>query len=166
MLTGNVKISRWVISLEMLLCFVPLTLAWLDAIAGTSGIIRLDGDIIQRYFINVSGGALALTTMIAGAVLGALGPLGLFAALRFVLLGHQTSGQWIRRALVLGPLLYGALTLAARLLISGADALRFDSVDSFDFWSGILLLSVLPTLGAAHLIALGSQGPHKELATS
>ena len=155
MLNGKVRISRWVLIPEMLLCFVPLTLAWLDTIGGTSGVIRLNGDIVQKYFINVHGGTLVLATMIAGTVLGALGPLGLIAAFRLIVLGRQPRNQWIRRALVLGPLLYGVLTLVARLVVGGEAGLRFDSLGSFDFWSGILLLSVLPTLGAAHMLGLG-----------
>src|SRR5437868_15413775 len=29
---GNLKVSRWILVPEMLLCFVPLTVLWLDAI--------------------------------------------------------------------------------------------------------------------------------------
>jgi hypothetical protein len=159
MLTGNVKISRWVLIPEMLLCFVPLTLAWWDAIGGDSGIIRLNGEVIQKYFINVHGGTFALATMMGGAVLGVLGPVGLIAAFRWIVLERQTRNGWIRGALLFGPLAYGVLTLATRVAIGGADSLRFDAIDSFDFWSGILLLSALPGLGAAHLLTVSSKWP-------
>jgi hypothetical protein len=154
MLTGNLKISRWILVPEMLLCFVPLTFGWLDAVGGSSGIMRLNGDIIDRQFLHGPGGTLVLVALIAAAVLGALGPLSLGAALRWIVSGRPPGSRWFRAALVAGPAIYGALTLATRLVTGGTGALAFDAVDSFDFWSGVLLLSVLPSLGAAHLLRL------------
>jgi hypothetical protein len=152
MLTGNLKISRWILVPEMLLCFVPLTIGWLDAIGGGSGIIRLSGDVIQTRFLHVPGGAFALVALIAGAVLGVLGPLSLATALRLVVSGRPPGSRWFRAALVAGPAVYGVLTLVTRLAIGGTGALALDAADSFDFWSGILLLSALPSLGAAHML--------------
>jgi hypothetical protein len=80
MFVGNLRISRWVLTAEMLLCFVPLTMGWLDAIGGDSGIVRLNMDIVQKYFLDVRGGTLVLVTMMAGAILGVLGPIGLLVA--------------------------------------------------------------------------------------
>ena len=40
MFAANLKISGWIFLPEMLLCFVPLTLDWLDVIGGSSGITR------------------------------------------------------------------------------------------------------------------------------
>ncbi|MBS0422065.1 MAG: hypothetical protein JSR66_30445 [Proteobacteria bacterium] len=51
-----------------------------------------------------------------------------------------------------GPTLYGALILVSRLAMSGTHGLSFGASDSFDFWSGILLLAALPALGAAHIL--------------
>jgi hypothetical protein len=155
MLASNLKMPQWVLIPEMLLCFVPLTLGWLDAMLATVGIfgvVRLNGQI---DFATVHGGALALAPIVAGAVLGALGPLGLVAAYRLIVLRHQTSARWIRYALIAAPLLYGVLILITQLIIGGTSALGFDSADSLHFWSAILLLSALPTLGAAHMFRLG-----------
>jgi hypothetical protein len=110
MLAANLKISRWILLPEMLLCFVPLTLDWLDVIAGSSGIIQLNGHIIQKYFLHAPGGTFALVTMIAGAVLGTLGPLGLTAAFRLIVSGRRPGSRWFRAALVAGPAVYGLLT--------------------------------------------------------
>jgi hypothetical protein len=154
MLMGNLRISRWLLTPEMLLCFVPLTLFWLDSIGGDSGIIRLDADIIHKYFVGVRGGTIELAAMLAGAILGALGPLGLIAALRLIVLNRPLRSAWLRRGLVIGPLLFGVLTLLAHAAIAGPDAFRARSLEAFDFWSGMLLLSVLPALGAAHLLRL------------
>ena len=158
MFTGNLKISRWVLLLGMLLCFVPQTLGWLDAILGTLGtfgIIRLNG---QVDFVSVHGGALAVAPIVAGSVLGALGPLGLIAAFRLIVLGRQTSSQWIRHALIAAPLLCGVLTLSTQLFIGGAGALGFDSADGVHFWSAILIMSALPTLGAVHMLSMEPTG--------
>jgi hypothetical protein len=153
--TGNLKIPRWLLILEMLLCFVPLTLGWLDGMLATSGIFgvfQLNGQI---DFFTVHGGALALAPIVAGAVVGALGPLGLVAAYRLIILGHQTSTRWTRYVLIAAPLLYGVLILITRLVFGGTGASGFDSADNLHFWSAILFLSALPTLGAAHMLRMG-----------
>jgi hypothetical protein len=155
MFVGNLKISSWVLAPEMLLCFVPLTMSWLDAIGGESGIVRLNMDIIQKYFIAVRGGTIELVVMIAGAILGALGPVGLLAAFRLIVLGLPMRSPWLRSALVFGPIVCGVLTIVARLAIGGTAAFSFRSVDAFDFSSGIFLLSALPALGAVHMLRLG-----------
>ena len=155
MFTGNLKIPRWVLIPEMLLCYVPLSLGWLDAMLATLGIfgiVRLNGQI---DFATVHGGALALAPIVAGAAVGALGPLGLVAAYRLIVLGHQTSIRWIRYVLIAAPLLYGVLILITRLVIGGTSASGFDSAENLHFWSAILFLSVLPTLGAVHMLRMG-----------
>jgi hypothetical protein len=163
---GNLKVSRWILAPEMLLCFVPLTVLWLDAIGGSSGIIRLNGDVIQRYFLDARGGKFALVTMIAGVILGTLGPLGLTAAFRLIVFGRTPSSRWFRTALVAGPILYGILTLITRVAIGGTGSLRFEAVVSFDLWSSILLLSALPSLGAAHMLRLVPQSLNERFAAS
>jgi len=165
-LIGNLKVSRWILVPEMLLCFVPLTVLWLDAIGGSSGIIRLNGDVIQRYFLDARGGTLALVTMIAEVILGTLGPLGLTAAFRLIVFGRTPSRRWFRTALVAGPNILGILTLITRVAIGGPGSLRFEAVVSFDLWSGILLLSALPSLGAAHMLRLVPQSLNEGFAAS
>lgn len=115
--------------------FVPLTSGWLDAIAGRAGIMRPGGK-------------------------GVLGPLGLTAAFRLVVSGRPPRNQWLRTALVAGPVAYGLLTLVIRLTLGGTGALAFAAADSFDFRSGIVLLSALPALGAVHLLRLAPPSPH------
>lgn len=155
MLTGNLKISPWVFCLEMILCFVPLSVGWLDSLFGSSGIIRLNSEIIHRYFIDASGGEIVLAMMISAAILGALGPIGLVAAFRLIVLGRPLQSPWLGSVLVGGPLLYGVLTLVSRFANGGSAAIGFNAVDAFDLWSGVLLLSLLPALGAAHMLLIG-----------
>jgi hypothetical protein len=166
MVTGNLKISRWILLPEMLLCFVPLTFGWLDAIGGSSDVMRLGGDAIQKRFLQVPGGSFILAALLAGAILGVLGPLGLTAAFRLVFSGHAPRNQWLRTALFAGPIAYGVLTVFIRLAAGGAGALALNAADSFDFWSGVLLLSALPALGAAHMLRLAPPSPQKTLAAA
>ena len=56
MIHGDLKISRWLLVPEMLLCFAPLTLLWLDGIDGRSGLLRLNSAVVHQYFIGVAGG--------------------------------------------------------------------------------------------------------------
>lgn len=166
MLAGNLKVSRWILVPEMLLCFVPLTFGWVDAIGGGSGLIRMNRSAIQAYFLHAPDGTIVLAALIAGAALGVLGPTGLAAAFRWVVSGRTPGSPWLRSALVAGPALYGLVLLVARLAIGGTGALAPNAADGFDFWSGILLLSVLPSLGAAHLLRLAPRSPYESLAAT
>ena len=154
MINGNLKISRWLLAPEMLLCFVPLTWLWLDAIDGSSGLTRLDMAAIHKHFLAVPGGTAFLITLIAGAALATIGPIGLFAGFRTIVMGRPLKSAWLRVALICAPILYGAMALLFRLSEMGTAAFDFAAVDAFDFWSGIVLLSALPALGAAHLLRL------------
>lgn len=166
MLAPNLKVSRWILIAEMLLCFVPLTVLWLDAVSASSGLVQLHGDVARNYFFHAPGGRFALATTLAGAILGTLGPLSLIAAFRFVVAGRFPSSRWLPAALIAGPALYGVLTLLARLAMAGTGGFGFGALDSFDFWSGILLLSALPSLGALHMRYLASRKPHESPAST
>jgi hypothetical protein len=155
MISGNLKISPWILCPELMLCFVPVSIACMDSVFGGLGVARLNFDVIQRYFISAPGGQIALVIMFTQAIFGVLGPVGLIAAFRLVVLGHPIQSKWLRAALVVGPLLYGVLTLMFRFAASGSEAFSFNAVDAFDYWSGALLLSFLPAVGAAHMFLLG-----------
>jgi hypothetical protein len=126
MIAGNLKIARWIFLPEILLCFVPLSFAWLDSIFGGSGVIRLNVDVIYRYFLGVHGGQLVLIWMISTTLLGTLGPVGLVAGFRLVVLGRPLRIHWLRVALVIGPLLYGLLFLISRVAVAGTAAVSFN----------------------------------------
>jgi hypothetical protein len=153
MLHGDLKTSRWLLASEMLLCFVPLTLLWLDGIDGRSGLLRLNSAMIHKYFIDVPGGMTFLIAMIGGVVLATIGPIALIAACRMILLGRPVKNTELRIGLIAAPILYGLMSVTFRAVETGAAAFDFGSADAFDFWSGMLLLSILPALGAAHLAA-------------
>jgi hypothetical protein len=154
MITARPKVSRWILAPEMLLCFIPLTIGWRDGIVGSSGIARLDMNVIHRYILEVPDGMIALTAMLAGVFLATVGPLGLLAACRSIVWGRPVQNEWARVFLVVAPMLYGLLTLVCRLAVDGSSSISFRADDAFDFWSGIFLLSALPALGAMHMLCI------------
>jgi len=166
MLPGNLKISRWVLCAEMLLCFVPPTLAWLDMLAGTSGVIRLSPAVIERYFLNSPADTLLLISMLTGSILGILAPLSLILALRVIVLGRPLRIRWLRSAIVAGPALAGLFGLVCQVAFNGVASLGWQADNAFDVWSGFLLLCALPIFGAVHLLRLSPLQPHARLAAS
>ena len=159
MIKGDLKIPRWLLTPEMLLCFLPLTLLWLDGIDGGSGLLRLNRELIQKHFIAVPGGSVFLFALISGVILATIGPIALVAALRLIIWGRPVRSAWLRTALVAAPILYGVIALLARIVDLGDAAFSVAASDGFDFWSGIVLLSVLPALGAAHLLRFSARLP-------
>jgi hypothetical protein len=164
MIHGDLKISRWLLAPEMLLCFAPLTLLWLDGIDGRSGLLCLNGAVIHKYFIGVPGGTALLISMIAGVVLATIGPIALICAFRMIALRSPVKNAALRVALIAAPFLYGLMNVTLRAVETGAAAFDFASADALDFWSGILLLSILPALGAAHLLRLSPRSPLERVA--
>ncbi|MGH8218628.1 MAG: hypothetical protein ACREUT_08700 [Steroidobacteraceae bacterium] len=154
MRTGNWKISRSVAALEMLLCFAPLTLGWWDGIAGVSGLLRFIPIIEHGQLARVPGGASYLALMICVTIISTAGPLGLILAFRFLVLGRSLRSRWLCGTLIAGPLLRGA-----PFFIYGVpwEATH----DPIGFYSGMLLLSILPACGALHLFHLGSAAPDR-----
>ena len=154
MLTGNLRISPWLLWPEMILCFVPLSIGWLDSLFGPYGVIRLNVEVLHRHFIAAPGGEIVLAMMISGAILGVLGPIGLVTAFRVIVLHRPMRNPWLCTTLMAGPLLYGVVSLVLRFAMGTSAAFDLAAADAFDFWSGALLLSLLPALGAAHMVLL------------
>ncbi len=156
---GDFKISRWILAPEMALCFAPLTFAWWDGVFGVSGIVRLNMEVIQQYFIGTPGGVITLVMMFSVAILGVLGPVGLLAAFRLITLGRPIRSRSLSMALIGGPILLGIICVARSLIMESG--LGVQVVEK----SGVLLLfSVLPVVGAAHILYLGSSNTNQELA--
>jgi len=137
----------------MLLCFGPLTLGWWDGIAGVSGLVRLIPVIEHGQLGRIPGGESYLALMICMTIISTAGPLGLILAFRSIVLGRGLRSRWLCGALIAGPLLWGASSLIGH----GVPAPNADN--AFDFWSGMLMLSVLPVCGALHLFHLSPGTP-------
>ncbi|MGH8142682.1 MAG: hypothetical protein ACREU2_09225 [Steroidobacteraceae bacterium] len=155
MTTGNWKVSRWIIAPEMLLCFVPLTIGWLDSIGNVRSLIAFDNESRIRMAAVIAAVPPATARLhacfgIAALIVATLGPAGLIVAFRWVALNRPLRSRSLRAALIAGPILCGALLIAARLTTA--------ALGGFDFWSGLVLGSALPALGAVHLAHLGGRG--------
>jgi hypothetical protein len=135
MLNSNGQISRPVLVLEWLMCFVPLTMIW---IAGL------------RYIVHFG----ATADIVIGTAFGTLGPVALVIALFATL---SKSGQSFRRIL---QVLLGAFALMCVLQLVDAGAKGRLNLAYFRFdWSVFVLLSVLPLAGTVHLSWLSRSLP-------
>jgi hypothetical protein len=145
MITGNLKIARWVLIPEMLLCFGPPSIGWWDATFGDYGVVGLNADIIHRYFAGASGTA-ALVRMISAAIVGLLGPAGLIAAARLIMLRRAMS-RTLGAMLIIGPTIHLGFSLTRFIISPPLLVVTLDEV---------ILLGLLPLAGALHLAWLGS----------
>ncbi len=151
MTTGNWKFSRWIIAPEMLLCFVTLTILWLNCIGKVRSLIAFT-NASHIHMAAVMAAVPPATArwhacfVIAALIVATFGPTGLIAAFRWVALNRPLRSRWLRVALIVSPILCGAGLIAWRLTTA--------ALGDFDFWSGLLLLSALPALGAVHLLHL------------
>ena len=144
---GTLRVSRFVLALEMALCFAPLTFGWFDVVVGNSGVAWLDMASIQRYYLGTTEGVAALAKMFAGALIGVLGPLGLIVAVRHIVFGRALQRGWVSSAMIAGPIVLGVVYVTANL----ADDTRW-----WPAWIGFYVMFVaLPAMGAAHLLYLG-----------
>jgi len=124
MLDSSTRISRWVLSLEMLCCFTPVTLLCLAVLANLG---RLDG----------MTGMLALTV-------AATGPIGLLIALKVVVLNRPSLSKFVVGALCILAAWTG-LAYSLHTLIYGQPVRE---------WRELVLIALLPALGITHLIYL------------
>lgn len=153
MVVGNFRVSRWVLAPEMALCFVPLTIGWLDVVFGVSGVVRLNWDIVERYFLAEPGGLIALITICAQAVLGILGPLGLLFALRLLVTNRPLRNRRLAAVLV------GASALTAATFVAN-QALLGSMATAWDVAGALILFAILPAGGILHLLYLGRPSAH------
>jgi hypothetical protein len=142
--TDSLRISPWVLLLELTLCFVPITYAWIDTVMGTSGIIHLNSDIISRFFLDSPLNTAVLAMMISGAIVGIAGPIGLFLALRAIATGEGLRRRMPGLVLISTIAAYGIASIALRL-IAGPGAYAADL-------AFFVLVVALPILGIAHLM--------------
>jgi hypothetical protein len=129
------SLPRWVLAVEMLVCFLPLTL--------------LFAAVVVR---GLHGGFTLQTSLLYGS--GAvLGPLGLLAALRSIFFKSPGLG----RATIAGLCLLAAWTLVAY----SAQILTFGQSHLSDWWREFVIIAVLPALAVIHLVFIYSnrRGP-------
>jgi hypothetical protein len=124
----NPPVSRWVLCVEMLFCFTPLSLCFLTILANLDRLSLSDREV-----------ALYLSTAL-------LGPVGFAIAFKAVVLNRPAlskAAHWVLVLLSIWTLLAYPLHVLAQ---SGGHAL--------DWWREFVLIALLPALAAAHLIYL------------
>jgi hypothetical protein len=142
--TREFRISRWVMIVEAIGCFGPLSLAWCLTTFGASGLLRYTPDIVARDFAAIPGGTFIFTLFALGAVVGLVGPIGLYLGMRYA-----ASGRGLARPFgftLIGVLVAYQLVAALGWLI-GPPGYRPDATTA-------LLFVLIPLLGLAHLIFL------------
>lgn len=152
---GTLRVSRFVLALEMALCFGPLTFGWFDIMFGMSGVAWLDVATVERYYLGTTQDVAALTMILVYAVTGLAGPLGLIVAARHVALGRALRHGWLIALLIAGPIAIGAVYLAASFVM-GSEW----SIERFGFY---VLFVAVPLAGALHLRYLGRSQPARTL---
>lgn len=130
MISSDARISRWVLALEMLCCFTPLTFLFMATVTNLG---RMEG----RTAI------VALTVAMAG-------PIGLAFAFKIVVLKRRLLTE-------LGTVALCTLAAWTALVVSLHDLSEHilgGGRSNADWWESFVLLAVLPILGIAHLVFL------------
>ena len=144
--TGTFRVSRWIMLVETLGCFGTALLAWIEFAFGPSGVIRLNGEVIHKYFLVTPGGGYVLALMIGFAVTGLIAPIGMFLGLRYVLTGRALANRRLGWALIAAPAIQCA-----------AGSIGFLWMGTDGWGTGLqlfVLCTLLPILGILHLMYL------------
>ena len=135
---SDLRVSKWLLSIEALVCFAPLTLLWLAAILNIQRLLGEPGILV----------ATALAT---------IAPLALLLVLRHIAIGrplqHRTQ---IGLAVAFGAV--GLLQVTAMFAAQGPKIFWFQGE-----WGIVLLCSVLPALCCLHLSQLATDRPSSSL---
>jgi hypothetical protein len=125
------SVPRWILVLEVLVCFLPLALLFFAVLqTGVHG-----GFYPQSFLLYCSGTV--------------LGPVGLAAGFQSIFF----KARGMSRATLVGLCLLAAWTLAAY----SAQILTFGQSHLSDWWRELVIIAVLPTLAVLHLVWINSQ---------
>jgi hypothetical protein len=149
--TGSFRVSRGVMLVETLGAFGPLTLTLWEITFGGSGLVRMTPAIVDSMFMHYPGGPYILAMQIVGAVVGLLGPIGLFLGLRFVITGVGLRNRSLALTLLAIPLAAHVLGTIAGFMVGPADF----GFSMFGFWFYTVMLTAVPVAVIWHLSMLG-----------
>jgi hypothetical protein len=144
--TGDFRISRWVMLIETLGCFGPLVLGWYLLVFDQPGIARWSFSEVERWLLPQPGGAFLVSMLYAGAVVGLIGPIGVFLGMRYVLFGRALDNKALATVLIGAPV---ALTIGG--WIAGSVYGPPDFRPMFDL---VFVFTCLPVAVFAHLVYL------------
>jgi len=136
MKSGTLHVPRWLLSIEMLVCFVPLTLLGVAIVASAAKSVMT----IRDAFLYLS--------------VAAVGPIGLVVALRKIL----------RYGTVLGKGMVLVLCLAAGwTLLAYTIQVVIDHAPVANWWREFVLIALLPAIGVGHLLVANRSAGHSSL---
>jgi hypothetical protein len=136
---GTLRPSRWVLTLEMIMCFLWLT--WMFGALASRGVYGFGGPLpIDTWFI----------TMLFST---AAGPIGLIVAFKSIVLDRPA----LSRSMLVALCLPAAWTFVG----FGAQLLRSDYDYPLEALGQFILFAVLPGLGVAHLVYLSKAESRK-----
>jgi hypothetical protein len=151
--TGNFRVSRWVMLVETLGAFGPLTHAWWAIAFDQPGLLRMSPATMEKMFLNYPGdpgGPYVLAMLIVGTVVGLLGPIGLFLGLRFVITGVGLRNRALALTLMGLPIAAHVLGTIAGFVVGPADF----GFSTAGFWL-YTLWTAIPVAVIWHLSILG-----------
>ena len=134
MMISNGRVSRWVLIVEWLACFGPLTLLWCFAVANA---LSRDAPIV----------------VLVAATIGAIGPLALATSMLTTLTGAQRGLRRVAQGLAVLFAIAAVLRLVDVIADGGLHLQWFESSGPV-----FVLLALLPLAGSLHLVhILGSR---------
>ena len=131
MLIGNLKISHWVLGLELIFCFNALTFAWLESLFWLS---MTNLETFQYSIRNAVQPIPFVVLNVSTIILGTSGPLSLLVGLRAMFLRGHFPGKFTQLIMFAGPLLLGVIHATCWSLLRVG----------FNYWSAIFLVSIVP----------------------
>lgn len=134
MMISNGRISRWVLSVEWLACFGPLTFLWCFAVA------------------NAFGHEAPIVVLVAAAI-ATIGPLALATSMLATFNGARRGLRPVAQGLAVLFAIAAVLRLADALADGGLHLQWFESNGSV-----FVLLALLPLAGSLHLVHILGSG--------
>jgi hypothetical protein len=154
MKVGTLRIPGWVMFIEAIGAFGPLTMSWYAVALDQPGVLLYSWKTMGTHYLPFPGGPYVITMLLTSVVVGLLGPIGLFFGLRYVVTGRGIASRMLGYSLVLVPLLYVFVGTIAGYLVGPADfEVRWSHVVGF---FGFILV---PMACVLHLMYLERREP-------
>lgn len=130
---GNLRISRTVLTVEMLMCFGFLSMSFIGMLFQIGNFLPFNRDLESMLFFT--------SCMI--------GPIGLFFAFRLIVLKRTDLGKAMGAALI--------VLVTWTFMVNGIVAWILTERPGITWtWGATLLLAILPAMGVVHLIYMSN----------
>lgn len=144
---GTLRVSRWILLSEFTLCFLPLTLVWLDITFGGNSVWHLSAMLMDHSDSTLNASMLGM--MFGGVLVGLIGPVGFALGVQAVTSGVGLSNRTAGLGMIAALSVYATASVSLRL-VGGPGAYAAN----LEF---IVLMFLLPATGVLHLLHLGKQ---------